>query len=330
MGARRQLPGTAHHPTARRGMGPGPLREQEQIFGRRKSTGAPLDGRKESDLPDYGRDPEGRVTPLDSHIRRANPRTPGSEDSVLLRRSYNTDHGLAPDGTLDVGLAFCCYQRDIARQFATVQKRLEGERFADFSTTTGGGYFLALPGWPTPRTGTGQRCSAPEFRPGRPVPAHGWSPVGSVRDGSGRGPRCPAASARNRRQGGIGLGVPGRPRSRSRRSPSQSTGVLAANRVGRSSYQGSTPLPPPSPTLAVAMTTSTPPSAGGTSWLSRLTVAKSAALRGSWTRRGRARRQRGAADRASPSLLVRGVTSPARQRWRQGRRPGVSWVTTSS
>ncbi|ATY99786.1 MULTISPECIES: Dyp-type peroxidase [Streptomyces] len=123
-----------------------PLREQEQIFGRRKSTGAPLDGRKESDLPDYGRDPEGRVTPLDSHIRRANPRTPGSEDSVLLRRSYNTDHGLAPDGTLDVGLAFCCYQRDIARQFATVQKRLEGERFADFSTTTGGGYFLALPG----------------------------------------------------------------------------------------------------------------------------------------------------------------------------------------
>ncbi|MCI3221096.1 Dyp-type peroxidase [Streptomyces sp. NP-1717] len=123
-----------------------PLGEQERIFGRRKSTGAPLDGRKESDLPDYGRDPQGRVTPLDSHIRRANPRTPGSEDSVLLRRSYNIDRGLAPDGTLDVGLIFCCYQRDIKRQFATVQKRLEGERFADFSTTTGGGYFLALPG----------------------------------------------------------------------------------------------------------------------------------------------------------------------------------------
>ncbi|MFD3739799.1 Dyp-type peroxidase [Streptomyces sp. NPDC058629] len=123
-----------------------PLDEQERIFGRRKSTGAPLDGREESDLPDYGRDPHGRITPLDSHIRRANPRTPGSEDSVLLRRSYNIDRGLAPDGTLDVGLVFCCYQRDIARQFATVQKRLEGERFADFSTTTGGGYFLALPG----------------------------------------------------------------------------------------------------------------------------------------------------------------------------------------
>ncbi|MEI7032274.1 Dyp-type peroxidase [Streptomyces pratensis] len=123
-----------------------PTAEQEKIFGRRKSTGAPLDGRVESDLPDYGRDPEGRVTPLESHIRRANPRTPGSEDSVLLRRSYNVDQGLAPDGTLDVGLVFCCYQQDIARQFATVQGRLEGERFADFSTTTGGGYFLVLPG----------------------------------------------------------------------------------------------------------------------------------------------------------------------------------------
>ncbi|MFF0571733.1 Dyp-type peroxidase [Streptomyces sp. NPDC004041] len=123
-----------------------PLDEQERIFGRRKSTGAPLDGKKESDPLDYGRDPQGRVTPLDSHIRRANPRTPGSEDSVLLRRSYNVDRGLAPDGTLDVGLVFCCYQRDVERQFATVQRRLEGERFADFSTTTGGGYFLTLPG----------------------------------------------------------------------------------------------------------------------------------------------------------------------------------------
>ncbi|KUJ68369.1 peroxidase, partial [Streptomyces albus subsp. albus] len=110
-----------------------PVAKQEQIFGRRKATGAPLDGRKESDLPDYGRDQEGRITPLDSHIRRANPRTPESENSILLRRSYNTDRGLTPDGTLDVGLIFCCYQRDIARQFATVQKRLEGERFADFS-----------------------------------------------------------------------------------------------------------------------------------------------------------------------------------------------------
>lgn len=123
-----------------------PTAQQEKMFGRQKSSGAPLDGKKETDVPDYAKDPQGRVTPLDSHIRRANPRTPQSADSVLLRRSYNVDRGLAPDGTLDLGLAFCCYQQDLARQFEAVQKRLEGEPLADFATTTGGGYFLALPG----------------------------------------------------------------------------------------------------------------------------------------------------------------------------------------
>ncbi|MEW1612908.1 MULTISPECIES: Dyp-type peroxidase [unclassified Streptomyces] len=123
-----------------------PTGQQEKMFGRQKSSGAPLDGKKETDVPDYAKDPKGLVTPLDSHIRRANPRTPQSADSVLLRRSYNVDRGLTPDGTLDLGLAFCCYQQDLARQFETVQKRLEGERLADFTTTTGGGYFLVLPG----------------------------------------------------------------------------------------------------------------------------------------------------------------------------------------
>ncbi|GAA2992619.1 hypothetical protein GCM10010447_21960 [Streptomyces fulvorobeus] len=123
-----------------------PTSGQEKILGRRKATGAPLTGKKETDLPAYKADPEGRVIPLDSHIRRANPRTPETADSQFLRRSYNTDRGLAPDGTLDLGLLFCSYQQDIDRQFATVQRRLEGERFADFTSTTGGGYFFVLPG----------------------------------------------------------------------------------------------------------------------------------------------------------------------------------------
>ncbi|MGW8883755.1 Dyp-type peroxidase [Streptomyces sp. NPDC055749] len=123
-----------------------PIREQEKILGRHKATGAPLTGKKESDVPAYDADPDGRRIALDSHIRLANPRTPETADSQILRRSYNVDRGIAQDGTLDLGLLFCCYQQDIDRQFAAVQKRLEGERFADFTRTTGGGYFLTLPG----------------------------------------------------------------------------------------------------------------------------------------------------------------------------------------
>ncbi|MGW0549454.1 iron uptake transporter deferrochelatase/peroxidase subunit [Streptomyces altiplanensis] len=123
-----------------------PTATQEKIFGRRKASGAPLDGRREEDLPDYGKDPHGKKTPLDSHIRLANPRTAETADSLLLRRSYNYDGGFDTDGSLDLGLVFCCYQQDVARQFATMQKRLAGEPLARFVSPTGGGYFFALPG----------------------------------------------------------------------------------------------------------------------------------------------------------------------------------------
>ena len=49
------------------------LSEQEAIIGRRKDTGAPFTGSVETDEPDYAGDPGGDVTPLDAHIRLANP-----------------------------------------------------------------------------------------------------------------------------------------------------------------------------------------------------------------------------------------------------------------
>jgi deferrochelatase/peroxidase EfeB len=52
------------------------ITEQENIVGRRRDTGAPLDADSEHARPDYLRDPAGAVIPLTAHIRLANPRTP--------------------------------------------------------------------------------------------------------------------------------------------------------------------------------------------------------------------------------------------------------------
>ncbi|MEH6567374.1 MAG: iron uptake transporter deferrochelatase/peroxidase subunit [Halopseudomonas sp.] len=123
-----------------------PLQEQEAIFGRRRDSGSPMAGGVEHDEPQFAHDPQGEVTPLDSHIRLANPRTPGSERNLILRRPFNYSNGVEANGQLDMGLLFIAYQADLQAGFITVQQRLDGEPLEEYIKPVGGGYFFTLPG----------------------------------------------------------------------------------------------------------------------------------------------------------------------------------------
>ncbi|MCO7736565.1 iron uptake transporter deferrochelatase/peroxidase subunit [Brucella intermedia] len=123
-----------------------PLQEQEAIFGRRKDSGAPFDGKTETDVPNYAKDADGKITPLDSHIRLANPRDADAEQHLILRRPFNYSNGVSKSGQLDMGLLFIAYQADLEKGFITVQNRLNGEPLEEYLKPIGGGYFFALPG----------------------------------------------------------------------------------------------------------------------------------------------------------------------------------------
>ncbi|CAA2103079.1 iron uptake transporter deferrochelatase/peroxidase subunit [Variovorax paradoxus] len=124
-----------------------PLQEQEAIMGRLKPTGAPMDGgRTEHDVPDYAKDPEGKVTPMDAHIRLANPRTKASDKNLMLRRPFNYSNGVTKSGQLEMGLLFICYQANLENGFIAVQKRLDGEPLEEYIKPIGGGFFFTLPG----------------------------------------------------------------------------------------------------------------------------------------------------------------------------------------
>ena len=122
------------------------LIEQENLIGREKVSGAPLGMKGEFDDPDYPADPDGKRIKLDAHIRLANPRTPDTEQNLILRRGFNYSRGFDGAGRLDQGLAFIAYQRSLDRGFLAVQERLKGEPLEEYTMPVGGGFFFILPG----------------------------------------------------------------------------------------------------------------------------------------------------------------------------------------
>ena len=130
------------------------INEQEGMFGRRRDTGAPLDGNQRvrharlQGRPAGGRHPARLAHPPGQPAHRA------TADQRLIRRSYNYDLGVDLNGDLQAGHVFIAYQQDVQRQFETVQRRLINEPLVDYVQPFGGGYFFALPGVRSRATGT--------------------------------------------------------------------------------------------------------------------------------------------------------------------------------
>ncbi len=104
-------------------------------------------------------DPDGDITPLDAHIRLANPRTAETADELMLRRGFSYTRGVDRVGQLDQGLAFVSYQRSLAT-FLAVTERLNGEPLEEYIRPEGGGFFFALPGVPTDGASLAQKLLA--------------------------------------------------------------------------------------------------------------------------------------------------------------------------
>jgi deferrochelatase/peroxidase EfeB len=124
------------------------LADQEAVFGRFKTSGAPLTGTHEFDTPDLAaRDKDGRpVIPATAHIRLASPHANGGQR--ILRRGYSYTDGIDPDtGLLDAGLFFIAFQKDPRRQFVPIQRRLgRSDDLNEYIRHTGSAVFAVPPG----------------------------------------------------------------------------------------------------------------------------------------------------------------------------------------
>ena len=123
------------------------LSEQENMFGRRRDTGAPLDGDHELDVPNYAEDPIGEVDPADQPHPAGQPAHPadGRPAGSCAGLQLRPRHGRRT-ATSTWAWSSSATSRTSPRQFEAVQERLADEPLVDYISPFGGGYFFALPG----------------------------------------------------------------------------------------------------------------------------------------------------------------------------------------
>jgi deferrochelatase/peroxidase EfeB len=124
------------------------LRDQENVIGRVKSSGAPLGAAKEFDpVPLTAKGADGElVVPDDAHIRLAAASANGG--ATILRRGYSYTDGVNQEtGQLDAGLFFIAFQRDPRTGFIPIQRRLAAtDALNEYIVHTSSAVFAIPPG----------------------------------------------------------------------------------------------------------------------------------------------------------------------------------------
>ena len=135
------------------------LADQENVFGRFKSSGAPLTGKTEFDTPDLTKTDAGKlVIPATAHIHLASRET--NDGVQILRRGYSYTDGIDPaTGELDAGLFFIAFQNDPATHFVALQRKLgANDNLNEYIKHTSSAVFACPPG-----LSAGQSWASPLF-----------------------------------------------------------------------------------------------------------------------------------------------------------------------
>ncbi|MDP9309578.1 MAG: Dyp-type peroxidase [Chloroflexota bacterium] len=116
--------------------------EQEARIGRRKVDGFPLGSPENlpTNHPTF-REPEfqgqNNQVPLDSHVRKMNPRQGVSPDTKIFRRGWPYFDGFASDGRMLAGLLFISFQRDLG-SFEIIRRNWMTQGFPNGRTRADG------------------------------------------------------------------------------------------------------------------------------------------------------------------------------------------------